>query len=334
MKKILLTLTLSLSSYFTFGQNDCSNYLTPEIISNESYLYSDSVGINIVSSLAAGFAHTGAGSNSQREEYFFTFNNQFVGSTETPENLKIIGSTVDGLFIPSQLNRYNSTVVLGSELNAYVVGYNLNNIKALIDSILTGTSGNAACFQIIDLVEPGFYTRLNNLGIMNGSNVNNFNDIMTIVDAYANDNEPLSIAKILDFATEMNNIASFLQNGCGGSHLPICIKVNPEVAHHYIVTNKTVNENVSVNQMLVTNFDIYPNPANMNGFTVHFGSSNSKNLTITCTNSLGQTVRTLKIDSSLEGNNVMVDTKDMEKGIYFVNVSNGTSSSTKKITIL
>jgi hypothetical protein len=69
--------------------------------------------------------------------------------------------------------------------------------------------------------------------------------------------------------------------------------------------------------MLSTDVTVYPNPFS-NEMNISFLEKIDKTYTITIQNSIGQTVRVLKPTNQL----VNIDLTSLEKGIYFVNITN------------
>jgi len=75
-----------------------------------------------------------------------------------------------------------------------------------------------------------------------------------------------------------------------------------------------------------TEFSVYPNPA-QNQLKLMFPNQFSESATIQIINSLGQLVYQNQLPSSLE-----VDISNLSNGIYFVKVSDGNQSTTKKVS--
>ena len=336
MKKTLLLFSLIFAGLNVHAQTSCSTLSIPEILTNETLVYSDSVGLNIVNSLPAGYQQQGAGTSSPNVEYIFTFDDYYIDQNETPGNRTIIGTSIDGHFTPSQLNRYDAEVEIGSRLKAVTVGYNLTNIKNLVDSLYTargGNGGNTPCFELIGLVSPNFMTRLSNRGITSGENINNFGDFLTVIEAYNENGELLSLDKVQEIVTELNILSSFLINGCGASLLPICLMYNVDITHDYIVTNKTVNNDLTINTITPTMFNVFPNPIDQDGFEIQFNNTTTEVYVINCINAIGQVVATLQHNESTNSAGVHFETKHLERGIYFVEVVNGNHRSTQKVMV-
>jgi hypothetical protein len=85
----------------------------------------------------------------------------------------------------------------------------------------------------------------------------------------------------------------------------------------------------------VTDFSVYPNPANSNA-VVQFTLASSSKIKITISNTIGQTLGVITNESFGEGKQmVVINMKDLDlsSGIYFVNLENGGSRSVKKIVV-
>lgn len=90
-----------------------------------------------------------------------------------------------------------------------------------------------------------------------------------------------------------------------------------------------VIENTSIN-----NIEVYPNPVNDNA-TVSVNLINEENVTIEVVNNLGQKVYSVNQGKLAAGeHNISLDFSNLGAGLYFVNVTAGASTMSKKITAI
>jgi hypothetical protein len=84
----------------------------------------------------------------------------------------------------------------------------------------------------------------------------------------------------------------------------------------------------SVKELNPIDFNIYPNP-NDGSFTIYNGTSYSVDLKIF--NNQGQLIKAIKNINGLS--NKFIDLNDVAKGIYTLNITDGKSVKTKRITV-
>ena len=102
------------------------------------------------------------------------------------------------------------------------VNYNLAEVQGLLDGILTGSAiPLGACCNWVDLAFPGLCMNLNAGGINSGSDIQNLNDVFTLISQF-NPGETFSIQGFLFEIDSINNDAAILPAACGSSNLPIC----------------------------------------------------------------------------------------------------------------
>ncbi|MBP9186840.1 MAG: T9SS type A sorting domain-containing protein [Bacteroidia bacterium] len=81
----------------------------------------------------------------------------------------------------------------------------------------------------------------------------------------------------------------------------------------------------------VNNLTVYPNPAT-NNITVLFNATNNMS-TISILDISGRVVKSININQTTDFNTHQINLNDVQKGIYFLQVLNGNSSSIQKIII-
>lgn len=226
MKKIyILTLSLTFTLFhMSAAQTTCcqSSTVAPEITTGSNTAY---MNINTPAALLSINAST----DLPNTEYIITKRGiAALNNTGTP-NLNggggdvIIGADEDGSFLPSSISRYGISLQEGDSFNLTAVGYDLQLVKTLTDSLLNGTSVSTPCcsiFSILALVTSnpalaGFCDTLNNYGIYSGADVNNFNDVLTVFDALST--SQYSIPALIVELQNLNNNGTYINTDCGGS---------------------------------------------------------------------------------------------------------------------
>ncbi|WP_165851379.1 M43 family zinc metalloprotease [Brumimicrobium aurantiacum] len=83
---------------------------------------------------------------------------------------------------------------------------------------------------------------------------------------------------------------------------------------------------------LIKAFNVYPNPADEEA-NVTFSLENSQNVNVTLTNMMGQTIQSNTVHANTGKNLVMINTSNVEAGIYLVSVNIGGSKQVKRLII-
>ncbi|MCC5922527.1 MAG: T9SS type A sorting domain-containing protein [Crocinitomicaceae bacterium] len=99
---------------------------------------------------------------------------------------------------------------------------------------------------------------------------------------------------------------------------------NQQVWQHQSYPSCYVKVVLSVDQMEILNFKIYPNP-----FTdrIHFENNGLQQYRLTVLNSLGQTIHKIQANT----NNRIIDLSDFQAGIYFLKIESGDNIKTIKM---
>lgn len=103
---------------------------------------------------------------------------------------------------------------------------------------------------------------------------------------------------------------------------------------HYFSAEPLNFSNVGINENAkdALQFSVYPNPAN-NKCVVSLNLNTNANLQISVLNYLGQVVKTVNYKAQFGTNDIEIDLANLKSGIYFVNVKNGNTTSTKKLVV-
>ena len=102
--------------------------------------------------------------------------------------------------------------------------------------------------------------------------------------------------------------------------------------------NSTFLDNIYVDSLLSTSdmdFDeiaIAPNPAESN-VTISFGSIRTEDVTISIYNSLGQKLSTYSSSAINSSNQAQLDVSNLSQGLYFVSISDGNRTTSKKLLV-
>ena len=126
----------------------------------------------------------------------------------------ILGSSVSSIFDPSSFG-----LVPGDQFDVTPVSYDLNNIQNIIDAVYNGFG----CCFLFNLVVPNFCANLMGAGINSGSDIQNINDVLVLVDLFAAvPGSTVSIAGFLASVEQINTDSGALGGVCGGPLFPIC----------------------------------------------------------------------------------------------------------------
>lgn len=92
----------------------------------------------------------------------------------------------------------------------------------------------------------------------------------------------------------------------------------------------SVKTNVS---LISTVSNVYPNPSSSKAFIDVVAAKEVNGTGLAIYNSLGSLVSTKQISLNKGKNTIGLDNENLESGIYFINIANGSSNITKKLTI-
>ncbi len=244
----------------------------------------------------------------------------------------ILGTSTNGMFDPGNVSRYGINITAGDTFAVVAVGYNLAQIKTLVNDIFTGTTpAPAPCCSIFLLVgAPGFCDTLNANGINSQNDVTGLNDILTVFDAVAS--PQLSVESLVSYMQLVNsNASTFASNGCGSltdGNL-VCYGMNPNARYKYIASPTVSVEQVA---LLVDGLSIFPNPTNGDA-TIRFSVESASDMTINIYNSLGARVSHQNL-GMVEGEQVLTaPTSGLAAGLYLVELTDGRNKLTSKLVV-
>jgi hypothetical protein len=249
----------------------------------------------------------------------------------------IVGTDANGDFDPFSMNRYGISIQPGDTFGVVAVGYNLNQVKGLVNQILTGsilgTSPPSPCCAIFNLQSAtlGFCDTLRGAGISSQYDVRGLSEVLTVFDAFAS--SELSVKSLLFYLSTVNsNTYSSLLNsaGCGNltDNVLICYGIDADNVYWY----KSV-VNVSVESVeRVAQISIYPNPTSED-INIRIESAQSQELTLNLYNGLGQRVYQSVLGNVQGTVTVQAPTSTLSAGIYMAEITNGKNSQTQKVIV-
>jgi hypothetical protein len=245
----------------------------------------------------------------------------------------ILGSDADGIFDPATISRYGVSITAGDTFGVVAVGYDLTQVKGLLNRILTGTitgttNGCCALFEL-DATTRGFCDTLGTLGIDSQDDVNNLTDVLTVFDAFTD--AQLSVPGLLEYMGLVNGYAGLLSNaGCGTTvdGVILCYGMNPNAIYWYKAAN-----NVAVEQFSpVAELAMYPNPTS-GDVTLQLSTEKATDVSVNIYNALGVKVSSENL-GLIEGTYTYnAATAGFAAGMYIVEITDGKNSQTQKLTV-
>lgn len=276
-------------------------------------------------------------------EYIITKRQRRAMSTEggtTPDTTGgggdvIIGATATGNFNPGSVTRYGVRINAGDTFDLTAVGYKLQQIKDLANKIFTGATpnpGSVTCCNLISNLAAearGFCDSLRNKGYDGQEDINGLNDVLALFDAFSA--RELSVASLISSMQTVNGYGGnqLFPRACGKDDLPICFGINKTAKYGYVASSVVSVEELSAS----TNFMLFPNPAE-NGFVnVLIDSKNTADIRLSLYNTLGEQINTQVLNGLNGQTTLSLETNTLSAGIYFVELTDGTSRQTRKLLV-
>lgn len=250
----------------------------------------------------------------------------------------IIGADADGIFMPDNISRYGVTLNPGDTFDLTAVGYDLDVIKELADSLLNGVSpGSGPCcglFGVLALVlnEPaiaGFCDSVNGAGIFNSTQINGMNEVLAIFDVFSSGQT--SLGSLVSTLNLINSNGAQISTDCGGTgasnFLSFGIKRNSQYGYDREGT-------IAVQELSdVSLFMLYPNPATKGDINIYFTTKKEVDLTINMFDALGQRVHN-EILGNVSGDfNTTIPVQNLAAGMYYVELTDGHSNQLQKVIV-
>ncbi len=89
-----------------------------------------------------------------------------------------------------------------------------------------------------------------------------------------------------------------------------------------------------VSSIFISEFKAFPNPTSTGSVTIEFNYQDEENLTIRVYNLIGKEILFERIGTSSGLYSKTIDLSDYPKGIYIIEVSNGTQKQTKRLSYI
>ncbi len=245
----------------------------------------------------------------------------------------ILGADADGLFDPAAMSRYGVSIAAGDTFGVMAVGYNLAQVKGLLNQILTGTISGTTnpCCALFDLdaATRGFCDTLGVLGIASQDDINDLSDVLTVFDAFTD--AQLSINSLLSYMGLVNGYAGLIANaGCGTltDGALICYGMNPGSIYWYRAAADVAVEQIAT----VGQVAMFPNPTS-GDVTLQITTDKATDVTVNIYNSIGVKVSTQNLGNINGSSTFTAPTAGFAAGIYLVELTDGRNSQTQKLIV-
>ena len=254
-----------------------------------------------------------------------------TGAFLTSVNDVILGADNDGVFNPGNYSRYGISLAPGDTVEVTAVGFNLSQLRIVVQALLTGVAPGGTCCQGIDAIEEarGFCDTLRNNGVTDSFAIQTFDDVIKVFDAFSD--RQLSVRGLLASMDLVNTSASALPSVCtGGTNgLPICYGIDFNARYGY-----KMNQTVAIERMSeVANFAVFPNPVTGSNINVLVDTKRPTNLTVTVYNLLGQALIQSDLGVIDGTTTTQIQTDKLGSGIYFVELFDGQNREVRKINV-
>lgn len=245
----------------------------------------------------------------------------------------ILGSDADGILDPAAFSRYGVSIAAGDTFGLVAVGYDLAQVKLVLNQILTGTISGTTnpCCALFNLqpATAGFCDTLNNNGISGQNDINGLADVLTVFDAFAD--AQLSVPALLSYMAQVNSYTSLLSSASCGTTTDgvlLCYGINPNSVYWYKAAN-----NVAVEQVAsVAQVAMYPNPTS-GDVTLQIATDKASDITVNIYNALGVKVNSQNLGIINGTTTVNAATAGFAAGMYIVELTDGHNSQTQKLIV-
>jgi len=245
----------------------------------------------------------------------------------------ILGADADGILDPAAFSRYGVSIAAGDTFGLVAVGYNLAQVRLVLNQILTGTitgTPNPCCALFdLDAATRGFCDTLNNNGISGQNDINSLKDVLTVFDAFAD--AQLSVPALLSYMAQVNGYTSLISSaGCGTTTdgVLLCYGINPNSIYWYKAANNVAVEHVAS----VAQVAMYPNPTS-GDITLQIATEKASDITVNIYNTLGVKVSSQNLGIINGSTTVNAATAGFAAGMYMVELTDGHNSQTQKLIV-
>jgi hypothetical protein len=260
-----------------------------------------------------------------------------VGQPDPAGGDVVLGADADGIFTPNDMSRYGITLAPDDTFDVTAVGFDLDQIKNLADSLLNGITASGPCCNLFIIMAAvvgddaikGFCDTVNNAGIYGASDIDGMNEVLTVFDAFGS--AQISIPNLISTLELINQYGNVISTDCGGTGASNFLPygVNKDKAYGYDVVGPIAVQKLSD----VSLFMMYPNPTPTGDVNIYFTTSKEVNLAINVIDALGKRVYSNTLGSVSGDFTAQIPTHNLNSGIYFVELTDGENSTTKKLIV-
>lgn len=240
----------------------------------------------------------------------------------------IIATSLDGSIPIADLN-----LAVGDTVTVVPFSYDIQQIKLAVQGLLfNSVIFLGSCCNVLDSQAPvpGICDSLNAGGIMDSSDVNNINDLITFLSVFAGGGST-SLRGLNSVLVQINaQIGTLAQIGCTNGVNEICYASDSLFINqaHYIVSPMT--SVAAIGGATQLELGVYPNPFN-------------EQLTVSIQSELGGEHRLLMLDATgrvvhqsvqqvtVGMQNITLAVQDLPAGIYYLQVQNDDQMVTQKV---
>ncbi len=196
----------------------------------------------------------------------------------------------------------------------------------------TGATGHSLTF---DVAYRQYSTENDNLRVEVSTNCGTtwtsvYNKSGTTLSTMAASTTSFSPTAAANWRNETVNLASY----AGQSNVLVRFKGTSAYGNNLYVDNINISATVGVEENnLVNGVNVYPNPMT-DLASVDFNLSTNNNVSIVIVNTVGQLVKTENLGNMSAGiHTYLMDASSLSNGLYFLNITVGNSTITKKVAI-
>jgi hypothetical protein len=240
----------------------------------------------------------------------------------------IISTSLDGSVTPATLG-----LSAGDTFSVVSFSYDIQQIKLAVEGLLMNSVPFlGSCCGILDSQAPfpGICDSLNAAGIMDSSDINNINDLLTFLSAF-NGGGSVSLSGLNTVLVGINDQISTLSAiGCTNGVGEICYAADSVVSSHdrYAVTSSTSLFDVANEATL--QLAVNPNP-----FTDYISTNvlvkTDGTHTIRVLDAMGKTVHHQVKELNSGAQTIGLNLGNLPAGLYYLQVTDNKNVATKKI---
>ncbi|BDS13197.1 T9SS type A sorting domain-containing protein [Aureispira anguillae] len=238
----------------------------------------------------------------------------------------IIGTSIDGRVSPM-----NMGLSVGDSFSIAAFSYDIQQIKLIVHGIFNNQAAippiAIPCCTFFDNIIPNFCTNLNAMGISDSSDINDLNDVMTFVAAFA-PGRGLSLAGLSFILTGISD-STIAGLGCTYG-INICHAADSISSNHdhYVVTTGVNTTKIAGNDALQT--AISPNPFK-HTITAKISSKTSGKHNIQVLDAMGKVVHQKANNWAAGTQTLNLDLSHLSAGLYYLRITNPMHVVTQKI---